>query len=215
MKRRLWLAYVRAGEIVENALRALMPSRLRFVHYSWPLRTEVCPCDIHFCDYLRKRDIRRRSVFHFGPGGHHLVGLRNLEDALDNEILALTLAPAEHAAYVKRVIRNPVLAKHYKVLFADIYSLSGRSLPRFDVVTLFHLAEFGGMANASRRLDDDDVLKLFLAQLAPGGLLLFYTGSFGYAKIVPLLEHAVAQHELAFLENYQSLAVYRRTPTCG
>jgi hypothetical protein len=212
MKKRLWLTYVRLGERLQNLRRSFSPTRLRFVHYSWPLRAEVCPCDPDFCDYLRERQIRRQSVFHFGSGGHHLVGERNLADALENEILAITLAPAELRGYVNRVVRDPALAKHYKVLFADIYSLSAATLPVFDAATLFHLGEFEDAGSGSRRLDDAGVLQMFIAHLAHDGLLFLYPGSFAYAKVAPLIEQAVAQRQIEFVEHFRSLAVYRRAP---
>lgn len=213
--RRLWRAYVRAGAIKESALRGLMPSRMHFVHYSWPLRPGVCPCDVHFCDYLQERNIRRKSVFHFGTGGHHLVGTTNRDAGLENEILGLTVSPAEHARYVARVVRDPALGRHYKVLFADIYSLSAASLPAFDLVTLFHLSEFADSHNAGTRLDDGDVLRLFCSKLTPGGLLFLYPGSYGYARAAPLVAQAVEAGAISFLEDFKSLIVFRVPQEAG
>lgn len=210
MKHRLWHTYVRWGEKLQNLRRRLSPKRLRFVHYSWPLRAGACPCDPDFHDYLLERGIRGRSIFHFGSGGHHLVGVRNLQDGLENEVLAITLSPAEFNRYVKLAIRDAALAKHYKVLFADIYSLSAASLPVFDVVTLFHLGEYGDANSAARRLDDAGVLDLFISRLAPGGLIAFYQRSFAYARAKPLVEQAVARGQIAFVETWKSLAVYRK-----
>jgi len=206
---RLLVAYVRTGAAKERVLRRVLPARMHFVHYSWPLRPGKCPCDVDFCEYLRERNIGGRSVFHFGTGGHHIVGLENARAASPNEVLALTLAPNEHAAYVKRVIRNPALGKHYKVLFADIYSLSPGSLPVFDIVTLFHLCEFSGASTAGQRLTDAEVLRLFLSRLAPQGLILFYPGSYGFPRLAPLLAQEVAAGRMSLVENYRSLVVYR------
>ena len=139
MRQRLWRAYVRSGELQQRLMRAFNPSRLSFVAHSWPLRPDVCPCDVDLCHYLDSRAVRGRSVFHFGTGGHHLVGLRNHANGWANEVLGLTLSPSEHERYVRLVVRDPSLARHYKVLFADIYSLAAAALPTFDVVTLFHL----------------------------------------------------------------------------
>jgi hypothetical protein len=180
------------GELKERALRSFMPSRMHFVHYSWPLRPTVCPCDVHFCEYLKDREIREKSIFHFGTGGHHVVGLQNQGMGLANEVLGLTLSPSEHAGYVTRVIRDPTLGKHYKVLFGNIYSLSAACLPAFDIVTLFHLGEFGNEGNTGRQVSDVDVLRLFCSKLLPAGLLLFYPGSYGYSKLRPLIAKAVA-----------------------
>ena len=71
---RLWRARVRAGELHQQVAALFRPSRLRYIAHSWPFRPDVCPCDVHLCDYLDERTIRGRTVFHFGTGGHHLVG---------------------------------------------------------------------------------------------------------------------------------------------
>jgi hypothetical protein len=106
------------------------------------------------------------------------------------------------------VIRDPALGRYYKVLFADIYSLSAAALPPFDLVSLFHLCEFGDPASAGRRSDDEGVLRMFCSRLRPGGLLLFYRGSFGFASCQPLVMTAVAAGVLSFVEDYNSLSVY-------
>lgn len=200
----------RAGGLVT---RTLLTEKMRFVHnswhYSWPLTPDVCPCDVHFCEYLEQHRIRERSIFHFGSGGHHLVGLRNRDGGLDNEILAITASPAEHAQYVSQVIRSPELGRHYRVLFSDIYELGPASLPTFDVATLFHLCEFADSVPNPRRLDDRLVLDLFVSKVVPGGCLLFYSGSYGYHAARPLIERAVAEGRLSFLETWKSLVVYR------
>jgi hypothetical protein len=209
MMQRVWRARVQAGQLQQRLLSVFQPSRLRYIAHSWPLRPNVCPCDVHFCEYMSERAIRDRSVFHFGTGGHHFVGMRNHVEGWRNEILGLTLAPREHARYVRKVISDPAFGRHYKVLFGDIYSLSAAALPRFDVVTLFHLCEFGDPASTGRRLDDIGVLRMFCSLLAPGGLLLFYRGSFGFAQAQRLVAAAVADRLLSFVENYKSLSTYR------
>jgi hypothetical protein len=206
---------VQVGDLKERALRRLAPARLRFVHYSWPLRPSVCPCDVHFCEFLAQHNIRRQSIFHLGTGGHHLVGLQNQGAGLANEILGLTLSPREHASYVKRVIDDPALGKHYKVLFADIHSLSAACLPEFELVTLFHLCEFADPNNGGRRMTDAEVLRLFWSKLRTDGLMLFYPGSFGYAQAAPLIEQAVTAGRLSFDQEYKSLMVYRAAGAPG
>jgi hypothetical protein len=54
---------VAAHDLKERALRTLDASRMHYVNESWPLRPEVCPCDVHFCEYLNERDIRASSIF--------------------------------------------------------------------------------------------------------------------------------------------------------
>lgn len=211
LAKRIWIAYVVSGALKERVLRKAQPARMHFVHFSWPLRPAKCPCDVDFCEYLRERQIGGKSIFHFGTGGHHIVGLRNAAAPVANDILGLTLSPPEHASYVRRVIRNPALGKHYKVLFADLYSLSAQVLPTFDVVSLFHLGEFSDASRAGQRMNDAQVLSLFRSRLAPGGIVLFYPGSDGYPRLRPLLADEVAAGRLSLVENYRSLAIYRRT----
>jgi hypothetical protein len=199
-----------ANGLKERALRALMPTRMRFVHYSWPLLPDICPCDIHLCDFLKERGIRGQSVFHFGTGGHHLVGLRNREDCLDNDILSITASPGEHARYLSFIVREPALGARYKVLFADIYNLRPAVLPTFDVITLFHLCEFREDRSPRRELDDAGVLDLFLRRAAPNARLIFYERSAGRGAAEPLIERAVGERHLSFDERYRSLLVYRR-----
>ena len=209
MRQRIWRAYVRAGELKERALRHFAPSRMQFVHYSWPLRPLVCACDVDFCRYLRERNVTGKSIFHLGTGGHHLVGHENRRAALGNEVLGLTLSPREHAGYVRRVIRDPAFGVHYKVLFADLYSLSDASLPAFDLATLFHLCELSSEPGAVLRTKGTRILRLFCAKSTPGGLLLFYPGSYGYPHVAPLLAQAVLEGWLAPVEQYRSVSVFR------
>jgi hypothetical protein len=193
--------------------RAVLTEKMRFVHnswhYSWSFRPDLCPCDLHLCEYLVERNVRGQSIFHFGTGGHHLVGLRNRDDGLGNEILAITAAPAEHARYVSEVIRSPLLGRHYRVLFADIYDLCSASLPTFDLATLFHLGEFADAVQTPRRMDDRLLLDLLISKVVPGGRLLFYSGSVGYSIAGPLIDRAVAEGRLSFLESFKSLIVFR------
>ena len=209
MIRGLWRAYVRVGDMKERALRHMMPSRMRFVHYSWPLRPGVCPCDIHFCEYLKERNIRRKSIFHLGTGGHHIVGLQNQEVGLENNILGLTVSPNELRSYVTRVVRNPHFGKYYKVMFADIYTLSASCLPSFDMVTLFHLSEFSDAENIGPRMNDSETLRLFCSKIVSGGLLFLYRGSYGYPRCAPLIDQAVADGQMAIVEQYKSLNIFQ------
>jgi hypothetical protein len=203
-----WRLLWRLDELKEGVLRRLQPSRMN-IPYTWPLMPERCPCDLHFCDYLAERGIRKKAIFHFGTGLHHLVGIRNREAGWKNDILAITGSPREHARYVHRAVRDPSFAEHYKVLFGDIYRLQFSLLPRFDLVTLFHLHEFTPAAGAEGLLGDAGVLASFLTGLAPGGRLLFYAGSEGFPKTQELLRDKVQRRALAPEEEYKSLVVYR------
>ena len=116
--------------------------KLNFYDNSWPLTLTNSPCDLHFVRWLEDKKIEGKLVFHFGTGEHHLIGKNNYERGGPNEIVAITASRGEHDAYVDFIIDNPAAANYYKVFFGDIYTLSPRMLPKFDVVTLFHLCEY-------------------------------------------------------------------------
>jgi hypothetical protein len=198
----------RVGKAREKVLRSLDPGRMRVMAAAWPLAPE-CLCDVDFADYLVGRGVRGASIFHFGSGGHHLVGRRNLDDGLENEIWSITNSPDEQAAYVAAVVRRPALGRRYRVLFGDIYELSAAALPAFDLVTLFHLSEYTPRGGADHRLDDAGLLALFCGKLNGGGRLLLYEGSFARPAAAALAEQAVALGVLTFEERWRSLLVYR------
>lgn len=206
---KVWGMYERAGEAKEALLRRIQPGRMRIVPHSWPLWARMCPCDLHFCDFLQQRNIRSRSIFHLGTGGHHLVGLRNRVDDMGNVILGVTVSPDEIRRYVKLVVRDPILGQNYKVLFANVHDFAAASLPDFDLVTLFHLCELGSPTGSGHLLSDEGVLSLFTSKLRPGGLLATYRESLGYPRLRPMIAAAMAAGRLEHLENYMSLQILR------
>ena len=187
--------------------------RLNYYKDSWPLKPAMCPCDVHFCDYLDSRGIEDKALFHFGTGAHHLVGLRNVSRPVPNHILGVTASPREHERYIRQVIKNPGLAKNYKVMFLDIYTLNARMLPNFDLVSLFHLAEFYHPVElAYAPLDDRKLLELFLAKLNPNGQLAFYSGSDGWKKTEEILAEFERDKKIALVEKYKSLMFFSPAP---
>jgi hypothetical protein len=204
---RAWGVYERTGRAKEALLRRIQPGRMRIVPHAWPLWARVCPCDLHFCDFLQERKVRSKSIFHFGTGGHHIVGLRNRVDDMRNVILGVTVSPDELKRYVKLVIRDPILGQNYKVLFADVHDLQAASLPNFDMVTLFHLCEFGSATGSGHLLSDEGVLSLLISKLKPGGLLALYSQSLGYQRLQPIIAVAMAAGILEHREDYKSLQI--------
>ena len=177
----------------------------------WPLKEKTCPCDVDFVQYLNKTEIQGKIIFHFGTGQHHIVGHKNSELVRPNEVLAITASKEEHEAYVEMIIKNPLIALSYKVLFADIYTLTPGILPTFDVVTLFHLCEFYSEANSAyTQTDDRSLLRMFVGKVRPGGLMLLYRGSGAYAKAKPLAEMLLSDGELSKEQDYKSLDIYRK-----
>ena len=41
----------------------------------WDLRIKECPCDVHFVAWLDANRITDSTIYHFGTGGHHVVGI--------------------------------------------------------------------------------------------------------------------------------------------
>src|SRR5207248_2823686 len=114
------------------------------------------------------------------------------------------------------IVDNPKAANGYKVLYADIYTLSSKMLPSFDIVTLFHLGdcydeqpyskELGlgdpeldtnRLNSAYAPLDDLGVLRLFISKLNPEGKILFNTNSEGFRQ-----HNFVRDGNLAVAEKY-------------
>jgi hypothetical protein len=189
--------------------------RLNYWQYSWPLAEEICPCDLHFVEYLAQRKIRGQCIFHFGTGEHHVLGRSNARRRSPNrnEILGVTASPREHAAYVELVTRKAEVAKQYKVLFLDIYTLNPRLLPDFDLATLFHLCEFyDPVRSRYAPLDDAKLVELFLGRLNGGGRLVFYRGSMAFEKARGIIDTFVRQGRLRWREDFKTLAIYDAGP---
>ncbi|MDB5507945.1 MAG: hypothetical protein JWL93_414 [Hyphomicrobiales bacterium] len=186
--------------------------KLHFWDAIWDLRVKECPCDVHFCDWLEKNDVKNASIFHFGTGSHHIVGIRTAENGSNNCVLAITASPGEYDAFVKLAIDRPEVEKTYKSFFGDIYQLEPRLLPEFDVVTLFHLCEFRNERNDEYgALTDLQVLEMLTDKTRPGGYVIFYTKSFAFdtaEKVIAQWEESRKVEKIGLAE---TLLVYRKT----
>ena len=182
-------------------------------HYqtSWKLDPVWCPCDLHFLQFLEAEGIRDASIFHFGTGEHHHVGVGCAESGKNNSVLGITASREEYAAYVDLVIARPKVARFYTAYFGDIYLLNEALLPTFDVVTLFHLCEFRTAQNEEYgALTDLEVAQLLVRRLRSGGLMLFYMRSAAFFLAHPVIEEMQA---LALIEpagSYETLLLYRK-----
>jgi hypothetical protein len=185
--------------------------KLHFWDAVWDLQLAQCPCDVHFCDWLEKEQIKDSSIFHFGTGSHHIVGIRTAENGSNNCVLGITASPGEYDAFVKLAIDRPEVEKSYKVFFGDIYQLEQRLLPQFDVVTLFHLCEFRNERNdLYGALTDLEVATMLTEQTVPGGYIVFYTKSFAFdtaEKVIAVWEKEQAVEKVGL---YETLLVYRK-----
>ena len=186
-------------------------SKLQFWDAVWDLRIAECPCDVQFLDWLDHLKIRDASIFHFGTGSHHIVGVQTAENGSGNCVLGITAAPKEYDAFVELAIDRPHVEKTYKAFFGDIYQLEGRLLPDFDVVTLFHLCEFRTeKSDQYGAMTDRQLLDLLTAKTRPGGYIVFYTKSFAFdaaEKILNVWEQEGAVEKVGL---YELLLVYRK-----
>jgi hypothetical protein len=185
--------------------------KLNIYKDNWGLDEAVCPCDVHFMRWVRSTGLKGGSIFHFGTGGHHLVGLECAAPDLDNAVYGITASPEEYDDYVRLLIDNPRIGRQYKAFFGDIYQLDARMLPRFDAVTLFHLCEFRNEQNdLYGGLTDLEVAQLLVDQLKPGGHVLFYTGSFAFDKARADIVALEKSRPLTRLADHETLQVYRK-----
>lgn len=178
---------------------------------AWSLDEAQCPCDIHFCEWLEETGVKSRTIFHFGTGVHHHVGLRNLANGAPNTVLAITASPSEHAEFVRLATEHATLSRHYMAYFGDIYLLNTALLPRFDIVTLFHLGEFRGESqDAYGGLTDREVAELLLDHMPPGGDLVLFTGSFAYDIAQAIAADLVKAGRLTAPTRHKSIEVYHK-----
>ena len=177
---------------------------------TWALDVPVCPCDVHFNDFVTDKKIRNSAIFHFGTGSHHVVGAHAAEDGRKNAVFAITASVGEYDSYVRLITDQPQIGNSYKAYFGDIYQLDERLLPPFDVVTLFHLCEFRTEANdAYEALTDYDMAKMLIDKIKPGGYVLFYRGSMAFEKATPVIAKLEKRGNLTRLPDFKTLQVYR------
>ncbi len=189
---------------------------LHFWDADWDLRVAECPCDVHFVEWLDEMGMRDRTIYHFGTGGHHYVGVECAKPERRNAVLGITASPQEYERYIKLVIARPDVLRHYNCVFGDIYLLNEKLLPSFDIVTLFHLCEFRGeKTDAYRGLSDLHVANLLTDKTKPGGFILFYTGSYAFDWEGPMsAKRVIADWEktkpVKRVGLYETLLVYRK-----
>src|SRR4051812_45840391 len=145
----------------------------------WDLDEAQCPCDIHFNQWIDANKITGKTIYHFGTGTHHIVGLTQAANGANNVVFAITASTIEYDAYTKLALEQPKLLKHYLVYFGDGYLTDGRLLPDLDVATLFHAGEYIGANTTTPEyggVDDLGLARILLDRTRVGGHMLFYTG---------------------------------------
>ena len=178
----------------------------------WDLHVEMCPCDVHFNEWVEASKLTGKTIYHFGTGTHHVVGKRQSE--LGNSVLAITASKEEYQAYINLVTEHASVAKSYVAYFGDIYLTNAKLLPDFDVVTMVHLCEFSHPNTSSPEyggLTDRQVLDLFTAKTKPGGYIIFYMYSKDFHVTRPLIETWEREAPVKRLEDFKTLWIYRKT----
>jgi hypothetical protein len=184
--------------------------KMNYWNDKWPLLVDVCPCDVHFNGWVARQKLKNKTIYHFGSGLHHVVGVKQTGK---NRTLCITASKEEYEAYVDLVTGNAALAKSYVCYFGDIYLTNPALLPELDVVTMFHLCEFFYPNTASKEyggLTDAKVLDLFTSKTKKGGYILFYTGSIAFDKCEPIVARWEKKGLVKKVGLFKTLLVYKK-----
>ena len=186
--------------------------KMNYWDEKWNLQASVCPCDVHFNEWVVSRKLTAKNIYHFGTGTHHIVGLRQAE--LGNRVFAITASKEEYESYIALVTENPRVAKSYLAYFGDIYLTNAKLIPDLDVVTLFHLCEFFHENTASAAyggITDGALLDLMTDKTRVGGHILFYRGSIAYGETKPIIAAWEKKRRVEPLAAFKTLQIYRKT----
>jgi hypothetical protein len=187
--------------------------KMNIWHTRWDLDEAQCPCDVHFNQWVEQNGVTGKTIYHFGTGTHHVVGIVQATNGSDNVVFGITASKEEYDTYIKLVSEQPRVAKAYLAYFGDIYLTNPRLLPDFDVVTLFHLGEYFYDTTASPEyggLTDPKLLDVLTRKTRGGGHLLFYTGSFAFDRAEAALAEVGKSQPLERVGEFKSLLVYRK-----
>ena len=186
-------------------------AELNVWNVDWYLDEATCPCDVHFLEWLDQEKITGATIFHFGTGGHHVIGIRTAENGSGNLVLGITASQPEHDAYEKLIIERPKIGRSYKVLFGDIYQLEARLLPALDIVTLFHVGEFRTEKNdAYGALTDEEMMRLLIGRMPARGMISLYSGSYAFDVADRISKKLVAEGVLEPAGEFKTLRNFRK-----
>lgn len=163
----------------------------------WKWQPDKCPCDQDFIEWVKNEMLFGFSILHMGTGLHHRVGIELIGG--ECYTLGLTISPDEVLSYIELVSNNPAIQYNYSVLFTDIHRINEEILPKFELITLFHLGEIVDNTSMYR---ENFVIDQMAGKLNPFGRILAYTNS--AAHIIPLFDEA-----LELVEEYKSLRIYK------
>jgi tetratricopeptide (TPR) repeat protein len=187
-----------------------------------------CPADRDIATYL---DLFEPSdagltVFHFGTGAHHHIGLANHRRQQPNRVIGITASPGEYQRYMQLCVQNGSLGSNYLVYFGDIYNLRPEYLPTLDVASMPHIGEYydasqvkepgvhvGGSTDRSYApLNDSSLVEMIVDKLVVGGRLLIYLHSHGADATRAILHELVSgQQRLSYRMTHESIAVFIKT----
>ncbi|MGE0564934.1 MAG: hypothetical protein AB7O50_10510 [Pseudolabrys sp.] len=179
----------------------------------WDLHVDICPCDVHFNDWIETENICDKVIYHFGTGTHHVIGAAQAENGRGNTVFSITASIGEYEAYIKLVAEKSGISKHYLAYFGDIYLSNPVLLPEFDIVTMFHLCEFlfpNTTSDEYGGLDDLGVLNLFTDRTRKGGHILFYTKSMAFEKARPVIYAWEKEKRVERVGEFKTLLIYRK-----
>jgi hypothetical protein len=187
--------------------------RMNFWDAKWDLDAAQCPCDIHFNEWVDAERLTNKTIYHFGTGTHHVIGIRQATNGSNNVVFGITASPEEYNTYIQLVTERPQIAKSYLCYFGDIYLTNPRLLPAFDIVALFHLGEFIDESTTSPEyggLSDLGLTRALLGNTRPGGNMLIYSESFAHDRAEAVAAELEAAKEIAFVGKFAKLLVYRK-----
>src|SRR2546421_570700 len=72
--------------------------KMNFWDAKWDLDEAQCPCDIHFNDWIDAERLTGKTIYHFGTGKHHVVGLRQAGNGSNNAVFGITASFAHDKA---------------------------------------------------------------------------------------------------------------------
>ncbi len=189
----------------------------------------ACPADREIARYLDRHEPHDGglTVFHFGTGAHHHVGLANHRREHPHRVIGITASPGEYQRYIELCQQDGSLGRDYLVSFGDVYNLGPEFLPPLDVASMPHLGEYydpgraaepgvaAAGANTDRSLyaplDDRSLAALIVDKLVIGGRLLIYVQSHGAAVTRELLHELVnEQRRLRYRLMHESIAVFTK-----
>jgi hypothetical protein len=192
---------------------------LNFYESSWALNESECPCDLYFNEWIAARSVAGKNIFHLGTGEHHVVGLFNAKLPRPNTVFGVTVSETEQLSYAKLVRSDVAVALAYKVVYADVYTLTDASLPTFDIVNLFHIGEYWEGADDGMEappspdtpLSERGLIELLLQHTRPEGLVAFYQKSAGWERVAPVIDGLVQDGAFQLAETFRSLAFFHKT----